>query len=89
MDTFNKFKDWLLNIIGIAIIGGLVSIKNDLSDIKTELAVNKYKIDELEKYKAKSENKDSEQDKEIATIKAFVLPDPIKIRRRQNNEEDN
>lgn len=77
MENFNKFKDWLLNLFAVAIIGGLYSIKSDLSEIKEEFPLTKYRIEQLEK-KQEGFNGKSKTVK-IEKPREFILPDELVI----------
>ena len=70
----------MLNLFAIAIIGGLVSIKSDLTSIKEELPLYKYRLELLEAAKKESEKKDSEHDRELARLN-IILPDRISLKK--------
>ena len=86
METFAKFKDWILNFVAIAILGGLISIKNDLTSIKEELPLYRYRIEQLETFRKESEKRQDDSEKELARINAALLPTKIELKKKNDAE---
>lgn len=87
MENFGKFKDWLLNLLALGIIAGLVSIKNDLSEIKSELPLFKYRLEQLENKGKDNEKKNSDQDKEMELIKNMLVPERTTIKTEKKHND--
>jgi hypothetical protein len=82
METFNKFKDWILNLVGVALVGGIISIKNDLAEIKAEYSLIRYRLDKLETNVEAHTQKEKEQDEKLVILKEMILPKETKIKRK-------
>jgi len=82
MENFGKFKDWLLNILVLATFGGIVSIKSDLAEVKEKLPLHDYRIIKLEESDKEKKKRDDEQDKELAKLNGFILPDRITVKKK-------
>ncbi len=87
MESFAKFREWVFNVIGLALIGGLISIKSDLSQIKEQLPLINYRLEQLEQA---SKSSGRQSNNSTALFKGvYILPDRIKLEERQKRYDYN
>jgi hypothetical protein len=88
-ETFASTKNWFLNAAALAMVGTLVSIKQDLEEIKQQLPLIHYRLEQLEQF-SKSDKDGENKTKGLAfkTIE-FIIPDRIKLETKTKIKHDN
>lgn len=87
METFNKFKDWLLTGLLLFIAAMAVDIRNKVYDMDKKTIVIEYRINSLETRMLANEKSDDDQEKAISQIEGFLLPEKIELKSKPTDKK--
>jgi hypothetical protein len=80
METFNKFKDWLLGGLLVFIAGMNLDIRNKLYELDKNTVIIEYRMKSIEARLDKTEQKNNETEKAVLQIEGFLLPEKIQLK---------